>query len=213
MAIGPVAAPPPNWKRIVSHLTALISDGTYAAGQQLPSEHALATQFGTSRSTAAQAMDHLSRSGWVVQQHGRGSFVVGVPDGPQGVYIIAPTVTFIHLGVDGDRRTRAAARFAGRTVAHVTIRADCALWNPVIGNLTWGTVLGPESRPGCSREVSVRVSTGQRSDRCVLVVRVSTFDEFNGYRCEVVVALDPGFAYVGCGVPIAATASRAEPIS
>jgi GntR family transcriptional regulator len=52
-----------------------IASGRYAPGDRLPSERALAADYGTARNTAREAIDLLQRDGLVTVEHGRGAFV------------------------------------------------------------------------------------------------------------------------------------------
>jgi GntR family transcriptional regulator len=52
-----------------------ILDGQYRAGDQLPSEHQLMTEFKVSRITARRAISNLAHQGLVMVQRGRGVFV------------------------------------------------------------------------------------------------------------------------------------------
>jgi GntR family transcriptional regulator len=56
-------------------LLELIESGTYAPGEQLPSEVELAAQFGISRPTLREALLHLEQAGAIVRKHGVGTFV------------------------------------------------------------------------------------------------------------------------------------------
>ena len=56
-------------------LLELIECGTYAPGDQLPSEVELAAQFGISRPTLREALLHLEQAGAIVRKHGVGTFV------------------------------------------------------------------------------------------------------------------------------------------
>jgi GntR family transcriptional regulator len=57
------------------YLLDLIDSGTYAPGEQLPSENELATQLGISRPTLREALRDLEAEGAVVRKHGVGTFV------------------------------------------------------------------------------------------------------------------------------------------
>src|SRR5690606_40784370 len=48
-------------------------------GEKLPSETRLVREFGAGRSTVVRALQILSMQGWIEREHGRGSFVKGVP--------------------------------------------------------------------------------------------------------------------------------------
>ena len=57
------------------HLLNLIENGTFHAGEQLPSEIDLAAQFGISRPTLREALLNLEQEGVIVRRHGVGTFV------------------------------------------------------------------------------------------------------------------------------------------
>jgi GntR family transcriptional regulator len=64
----------------VKHATALrdaILEGEWVAGEQLPSEGSLATEWGVSQVTVRQALALLEEEGLVLRQQGRGTFVDG----------------------------------------------------------------------------------------------------------------------------------------
>lgn len=56
-------------------LASRLVDGELAPGDQLPSEPALAEEFGVSRATVRAAIGSLVRRGLIVQRHGVGNFV------------------------------------------------------------------------------------------------------------------------------------------
>jgi GntR family phosphonate transport system transcriptional regulator len=77
---GALDAPAPGarssfWQRIVAELTQAITQGRYPPGQRLPSEHALAEQFGVNRHTIRRALASLSQQGLVRTSQGSGSYV------------------------------------------------------------------------------------------------------------------------------------------
>nr|AGF93507.1 GntR family transcriptional regulator [uncultured organism] len=51
----------------------------YEVGEKLPSESKLSETLGISRNTLREALKILSREGWIVQKHGRGTFVNKIP--------------------------------------------------------------------------------------------------------------------------------------
>jgi len=67
-------AQPPS-RRIADALREAIRAGTYAPGDQLPSERALASEHGTARNTAKAAITLLQVEGLVTVEHGRGAYV------------------------------------------------------------------------------------------------------------------------------------------
>lgn len=70
---------PPKYVQIVHTIQERITDGTYAPGEILPSEARLVREFGAGRSTVVRALQILTMQGWIGREHGRGSFVKGVP--------------------------------------------------------------------------------------------------------------------------------------
>ncbi|MFC8170321.1 GntR family transcriptional regulator, partial [Streptomyces sp. NPDC057293] len=65
----------PASRRIADALRASIERGELEAGQKLPSERALAEQYGAARNTAREAIRVLAEQGLVTAKHGRGVFV------------------------------------------------------------------------------------------------------------------------------------------
>jgi GntR family transcriptional regulator len=66
---------PAKYRQIADHLRRGILDGTYPAGQPLPSEEVLAKQFGVTRPTVRQGIAELRAAGLVEVMMGRGMFV------------------------------------------------------------------------------------------------------------------------------------------
>lgn len=52
----------------------LIEDNKVSAGDQLPSEHEIASIFNVSRHTVRQALNYLVQEGWIYKERGKGSF-------------------------------------------------------------------------------------------------------------------------------------------
>lgn len=65
----------PRYQQISEHLRAQIQGGQHPSGSLLPSEHELAGQFQTTRTTVRQALGELVRQGFIERQQGRGSVV------------------------------------------------------------------------------------------------------------------------------------------
>jgi CheY-like chemotaxis protein len=85
---------PRPYQRVYTHLRGRIEQGELARGAQLPSQPALAAEYGVALLTVRHAIDLLRRAGYVSVEHGRGTFVTD----PRG----AETV----LVVDDDARVR-----------------------------------------------------------------------------------------------------------
>jgi CheY-like chemotaxis protein len=89
----PGAVPRP-YQRVYADLRSRIEQGELAHGAQLPSQPALAAEYGVALLTVRHAIDLLRRAGYVSVEHGRGTFV----SDPRG----ADTI----LVVDDDARSR-----------------------------------------------------------------------------------------------------------
>ncbi|QEI06351.1 phosphonate metabolism transcriptional regulator PhnF [Pigmentiphaga aceris] len=63
------------WPRIAADLTEAIAHGTYLPGQRLPSEHALAEQFGVNRHTIRRSLASLCNQGLLRVTQGSGTYV------------------------------------------------------------------------------------------------------------------------------------------
>lgn len=72
-ADAPSSQPPS--RRIAHSLRSAIARGELSPGDKLPSERALAEQYGAARNTAREAIRLLAEEGLVTAQHGRGVFV------------------------------------------------------------------------------------------------------------------------------------------
>ena len=63
------------WTRIATELAEAIGSGIYAPGERLPSEHALAEQFGVNRHTIRRSLASLCSQGLVRITQGSGTYV------------------------------------------------------------------------------------------------------------------------------------------
>lgn len=72
----PLRAPRDSfWTRIAAELAEAIARGVYPPGQRLPSEHALAEQFGVNRHTIRRSLANLSSQGLLRVTQGSGTYV------------------------------------------------------------------------------------------------------------------------------------------
>lgn len=73
------------YQQIKDHIARKIQDGSWKAGDRLPSENDLVTQFGMSRMTVNRALRELAEQGRIVRVAGVGSFVA--EDKPQSTLL------------------------------------------------------------------------------------------------------------------------------
>lgn len=69
------ASPIPLYHQLADILLERIRSGEYRPGQAIPSETALAAQYGIGRPTVRQAMDTLVQKGLILRKRGAGTFV------------------------------------------------------------------------------------------------------------------------------------------
>jgi GntR family mannosyl-D-glycerate transport/metabolism transcriptional repressor len=72
---GQETAAGPAYRRIAAELRMAIASGSLESGAALPSEAALAAQYGVNRSTAREAFAVLAGEGLIEAVHGKGRFV------------------------------------------------------------------------------------------------------------------------------------------
>lgn len=70
----------PIYRQIADQLRLQIEAGELEAGNQLPTVRRLAEELQVNFNTVARAYRSLDEDGWISTQHGRGTFVLGVPD-------------------------------------------------------------------------------------------------------------------------------------
>ncbi|MFG3492504.1 GntR family transcriptional regulator [Streptomyces sp. NPDC047972] len=75
MTTSGAAPQQPASRRIAEDLRTAIESGQLSPGDKLPSERALAEQYGAARNTAREAIRLLAEQGLVTARHGRGVFV------------------------------------------------------------------------------------------------------------------------------------------
>lgn len=67
--------PEPLWHQAEQALRALIANGTWPDGTQIPNEERLSRMLGVSRITIRHALRNVEESGLLRREHGRGTFV------------------------------------------------------------------------------------------------------------------------------------------
>jgi GntR family transcriptional regulator len=65
----------PIWFQIMRAIEARISEGVWAPGDRLPSEHELCAHFTASRTSVRDALSRLERAGIISRRQGKGAFV------------------------------------------------------------------------------------------------------------------------------------------
>ena len=76
--LGPSPLPRPAYRGLADAVRRLVCDGRLLVGTRLPSERALTTELGLSRTTVGAALDALRDEGYVLTRRGSGS-VVALP--------------------------------------------------------------------------------------------------------------------------------------
>jgi GntR family transcriptional regulator len=89
--------------RAVQSLRHLLARESWAAGDRLPSEPALAEELGVSRVTVRAALSKLESEGLVDRRHGSGTYVNSVK----------PLVNSLHLNVGADQLIKSSGRAPG----------------------------------------------------------------------------------------------------
>ena len=84
LLLGSDPLPRPAYRGLADGIRRLVSDGRLLVGTRLPSERALTTELGLSRTTVGTALDALRDEGFVATRRGSGS-VVCLPAGPSGL--------------------------------------------------------------------------------------------------------------------------------
>ncbi len=69
-------SPIPLYHKVSTVLRSRIVDGTYAEGEQMPTEDLLTLEFKVSKATVRQAVGELVQSGLVQRKQGKGTFVL-----------------------------------------------------------------------------------------------------------------------------------------
>lgn len=78
-------APMNKYETMACDLRQKIADGTYRPGDRLPTIPQLCVEYDVSKITVKRAMDELELQGLVARRRGSGTYVKGLPQGPQGV--------------------------------------------------------------------------------------------------------------------------------
>ncbi len=97
-------SPIPLYFQLAQELESRIESGDYKEGSRLPSENDLSGSYGIGRPTVRQALDLLSRKGFLVRRKGSGTYVEG-PRRPVNLFSMAGTSSaFLKEGIDIERK-------------------------------------------------------------------------------------------------------------
>jgi len=111
------SSPLPLWFQVADRLRAAIADGTFVAGDALPSESQLNQTFGISRTTAKTALDSLKQEGLIVRKSGKGSIVLEPRIEQPAVEMYSFSDDMLRRGLHPSYKTR----FVGRCKATVEV--------------------------------------------------------------------------------------------
>jgi GntR family transcriptional regulator len=118
----------PYYRQISDFLRAAVDAGHYTAGTLLPSEKEFCEQFGVSRPVVRQALEDLSRDGYVYRVKGKGTFVAEEKLNSHLIQVVAgperDTIRF---------RDRLATSVILREMAPAPVQVSRALDIPVEG--------------------------------------------------------------------------------
>lgn len=70
----------PLYLQVADVIAERIAADVYPVGRRIPSNRAIADEFGVSTNTAEAAVKHLRERGIIQGVHGRGTFVIAKPD-------------------------------------------------------------------------------------------------------------------------------------
>jgi len=128
--VEPIAVSATMSDRVTQALLELIRSGTYPAKSRLPSEAAMAQQFGVSRTVVREAVSRLKSEGLVESRQGSGVFVREA--GPDAPFRIDPAVigsiravaqvAELRRGVEAEMAALAAERCSDEQIADIAAR-------------------------------------------------------------------------------------------
>ena len=113
--------------QLSSAMTSRIASGALAPGSRLPTEHALSTEFGVSRTVVREAISRLKSEGLVETRQGSGAFVaqskLGIPFriDPMSVDSLEATLEILELrlAVESEAAALAAERASAGQLAAI----------------------------------------------------------------------------------------------
>ena len=109
---------------VVEYITSNIQHGILKAGEKLPTESAIMTQHGVSRTVVREAISHLQAGGWVQTRHGIGTFVIersasGLAIGAESIVTVLDLLAMLELRIslEAEAAWLAASRRSAAQVA------------------------------------------------------------------------------------------------
>ena len=93
----------PKYEQITTILKQRISDGTYPAGSELPSEARLCEEFETSRTTVIKSLSALQQHNWIESHQGKRRIVIG-PPAEQALVLVEQTSEMVSVIIRNDDR-------------------------------------------------------------------------------------------------------------
>ena len=90
-----IVSPQKKYLQLYSYITEAIGRGSYSAGDKLPTELDLASQYGVSRQTVRQALEKLERDGLISKIQGSGSYISDAAVAKKKTMRIAVITTYI----------------------------------------------------------------------------------------------------------------------
>lgn len=109
--------------QIQEHLRVRIESGEFAVGTTIPTEAALASEYGVNRLTVRQAIADLRAVGVLVARQGRGTFVAE-PATPFDVTMDARNLRVEH------ERARRSSELSGRSIVERVLEVDLVMASP-----------------------------------------------------------------------------------
>lgn len=125
----------PHYQTVKSHIIDGIRSGRWSAGERIPSETALAREFGLSRMTANRAVRELAADGILERVQGKGTFVVEAQ----------PLTSVLQIRSIADeikaRGNNYSARVVSVRLVVVTSSIQQRMWLPVGSQVASSTVI------------------------------------------------------------------------
>lgn len=132
----------PQYKVVYEIIRKHISDGVYQKGDILPSENELCAVHQTTRPTIRKALDRLVHEGYIKKKQGKGSIVMGVP---QGVGILSLSGTTSAVGQEN-------------LITEIIVKPEIRQWDT--SNLAY-PLLNDEEEFGCIYFERLRIMNKQ----------------------------------------------------